>query len=602
MPPAARDRLANRRRVVCSRILAEEAGEEPIGTARARKQREQQRAARRPAAAYQSGVRRRLRGRWFNLVPVHQYQLSAVLTSIYLIVAGLTALGYLAAVWTPLAMRPLIGRPFRIDMPGGIADWAGAQMLVLAAGCSFLVYQLRRYRGDDYHGRYRMWRPIIGLLLLLSIDAVTHLREALAVLIDVTWAQQSVMDGSDVVRLMLLLVGIGITMPLFAEMQRCPLAIGLLICATISLGVPTALRLNMIPSTAELVLTWAGAARLAGRACVLSAAICYLRRLFREVQGIDDANAGLLSQFRLPRLVGATTDEATDAKSRSRKQQTIDAESIPVGFWARWFPSRENMEDEAIDRRKSKAKQSTMAKENEFSEGTSDQQDPSDEHDDERVVPNRSAQRPQPTNATATKSNQPVADSSAEQRSNKPTNQQPTAKPAVDPKGESTTHLAPARKSGLGGWLRGKQNDSEEKAEGGAAPSVANPPSTNEPEAPRKGWFARKKAEPVSASSSSAKEEPVESEAAPAEKRGWFSRKKKTSGPGSESDSDSKSASTVKPGAARSPQLSTPQSSAANSTEDDDDDEDYGDVDTSGMSRSEKKRLKKQMRRQGRAA
>jgi hypothetical protein len=654
MPPAARDRLAHRRRVVCSRILSEGAEEEALGTARSKKQREQQRAAIRPAATYQSGVRRRLRGRWFHLVPVKQHQLSAVLTGIYVIVAFLTALGYLAAVWAPLALRPLVGRPLRLDMPGGIADWVGSQMLAIAAGTSFLIYQLRRYRGDDYHGRYRMWRPIIALLVLLSLDSVVHLREAAAALIDATWAQQSVIVGSDIVRLALLIIGMAIALPLFGELSRSPSAIALLAGALLSLATPTALRLGIIPSTPELILTWAGAARLAGRACLLSATICYLRRLYREVQHHDDDVASVFSFFQRSAPV-ANDQHAASSKGRKSKSNAEPAEATEApGLWSRLFGARRNANDDADDLLRAKP----AGKRRQEAEAEAETP-PSDSGTTKTSVNSRSdANSGKPRDAAALSAANPTgpavsggkgttpAASAPSQASNSRTATATATAPAGGSKQtaaetKDTAVTEPqAKKGGLGGWFRGKKEESP--AESAAtkpagktavakADSPMDPKSKELAEAPaeRKGWFSRAKAVPASPSETSpassktaaaksdpakpvaAKAEPPKKDAekkpapavaeAPPEKRSWFGWGAKKDPADKEPDAK-KVSPAESPAANRNPLAGRVAESSPDQDDEDDDDDEIDGVDTSKMSKSEQRRLKKQMRRQGRAA
>ncbi len=412
MSPAARDRLASRRRVVCSRVLADEAEEEQTGGARARKLREQQRAARRPAAVYQAGVKRRLRGRWFHLVPAHSHQISIVFVCLGLLVAGLITAGYLSVVWPPVALRPLVGRPFRLDIPGGIADWVGSQMLALSAGFAILIYQLRRYRGDDYHGRYRMWRPIVVLLLLLSLDAVTHLRAAIAATIDATWGQQAVIAGDDVVRLLLLLAGAAVGLPLIAELHRSFSSIACFFGALGMLALPTALRVHLIDVPPELMATWSGAARLTGRALVLGATICYLRMLFREVRGMDAESEALWMRAGSITKWFRKSAEADEKPIKRNQKRSEDAEeSEPekkTGFFAALFGRGRNGEDNEQDplarRRKSRKAEAAEEDAEDESYDSEDAEEDYEEDDDE----SSSARRPQPA---ITKSSQPVANS-----------------------------------------------------------------------------------------------------------------------------------------------------------------------------------------------
>ena len=63
---------------------------------------------------------------------------------------------------------------------GSLAGWFSSLLLGLSAVAASLVYIIRRYKVDDYGGRYRLWLWAAGLLALASVDAGTNLHLALA--------------------------------------------------------------------------------------------------------------------------------------------------------------------------------------------------------------------------------------------------------------------------------------------------------------------------------------------------------------------------------------------------------------------------------------
>ncbi len=64
---------------------------------------------------------------------------------------------YLSVTWSPLALREDLARPFRLDRPDSFGTYIRAIFLFAAAGTALLVYQLRRYKVDDFKGHYRLW-------------------------------------------------------------------------------------------------------------------------------------------------------------------------------------------------------------------------------------------------------------------------------------------------------------------------------------------------------------------------------------------------------------------------------------------------------------
>ena len=68
-----------------------------------------------------------------------------------------------------------------LDLDGGqtLASCVAAVMLAAATMVASIVFHIRRYRMDDYRGRYRIWYPVIVLLALGAADVVTHAHSSL---------------------------------------------------------------------------------------------------------------------------------------------------------------------------------------------------------------------------------------------------------------------------------------------------------------------------------------------------------------------------------------------------------------------------------------
>ena len=163
--------VGRRRRVLYTSHHADSS----TSTAASRREAAKLREARRPPAAYGSRVHRRLRGRWFSIVPVRRRTLSigsAIIASIVL----LLCLAHYFAVTRPwLAYNPEVARPLRLDRPDSFGHWIMCVLLAGSSGASLLIYQLRRYRNDDYGGQYRLWRLVLVLLMIASIHSLVGL-------------------------------------------------------------------------------------------------------------------------------------------------------------------------------------------------------------------------------------------------------------------------------------------------------------------------------------------------------------------------------------------------------------------------------------------
>ncbi len=69
--------------------------------------------------------------------------------------------------------------PLRLAGTGTLARWLASVTLLLACGAATMIFHLRRFKLDDYQGRYRVWRLAAILLAFASIDAATDLHQLL---------------------------------------------------------------------------------------------------------------------------------------------------------------------------------------------------------------------------------------------------------------------------------------------------------------------------------------------------------------------------------------------------------------------------------------
>ncbi len=126
------------------------------------------------------------------------------------IVLGLEAL----YGWMPvLADQTSDGRvaAFDLDGEGSLAVWFSSTTLLLAGCASVIVYSVRRYRIDDYQGRYRIWIWAAACCLLLSIDETASLHEGFKEMMSAVTGTRLFGDGSIwwVTAYFFLLAGVG---------------------------------------------------------------------------------------------------------------------------------------------------------------------------------------------------------------------------------------------------------------------------------------------------------------------------------------------------------------------------------------------------------
>ena len=104
--------------------------------------------------------------------------------STYLVIflGALAIIGVLEALYSSmpsLASMTTDGRVAALDLDGegSLAVWFSSLTLLLASVTAVLVYTVRRFRRDDYHGRYRVWIWAAAVFLVMGIDETASLHE-----------------------------------------------------------------------------------------------------------------------------------------------------------------------------------------------------------------------------------------------------------------------------------------------------------------------------------------------------------------------------------------------------------------------------------------
>ena len=282
-----------RRRVLYSAQHADQHAPTAASRSEARRLRE----ARRPQEAYGSHVHRRLRGRWFSLVPVRRRSISVVVGAVMSAAILLCAAHYAAVSWTSIAYRPDLARPLRLDRPDSFGHCMMVALLTASTGASLLIYQLRRYRNDDFKGQYRLWRLVMIVMFLASINAMVGMIDWGGAILDTLFGKRVALTGSDWIRLVVSLGGAVLAIRLIAEVRRCRVSLGLMIAACMLLAIPEAAKWNVM--TVDSLRRWilvTSAPLFACTALFLSLGI-YLRMLYREVRQIVDGES-VVERFR----------------------------------------------------------------------------------------------------------------------------------------------------------------------------------------------------------------------------------------------------------------------------------------------------------------
>ena len=324
--PAERRPNDRRRRVVYTSQYAD-----PIDSSAAgRREREKLREARQPTKAYGARVHRRLRGRWFSLVPVKRKTLCLGALVISSCVILLAYAHYAAVTWPSIIYRPEIARPLRVDQPDSFGRWVMCVMLAASSGASLLIYQLRRYRNDDFRGQYRLWRIVIFVMLAASVNSLVSVVDWSGSLLDLAFGQRVAFSGYDWLRIVLGLGGAVLALRMAAEVHRSRWAFAGVVIGFAFLALPEASKWQLFE--VDNIQRWAlvTSAPLLGYTTLFLGLVGYLRFLYREVRGIQDEEtiANKWNNFRagLSRSERESEDRLekepeTSAKPKSKRKR-----------------------------------------------------------------------------------------------------------------------------------------------------------------------------------------------------------------------------------------------------------------------------------------
>ena len=192
--------------------------------------------------------------------------------------------GYVALQLAPHA----ISRYAAIDLAvrGSVATWLTAAFLGVSAVLGALTYQLRRYRVDDYRGRYRMWYWMVPVLMLASVDCVAGIQQTVrTALLDYAGIPEYADACLIWTASMAVILG-AIGLRLAIEMRACRLAVCCLLLALSCFAAVGAAQLNWILPGQGVFQTMASSSLVLGGHIALLMALCLnARHVYRDACG-----------------------------------------------------------------------------------------------------------------------------------------------------------------------------------------------------------------------------------------------------------------------------------------------------------------------------
>jgi len=208
------------------------------------------------------------------------------LASIFgLFLLGLGAIAGLEALhmWMPeMARYGRDGKVATFDLagPATLAVWCSSAWLGLAGMVSLLVYSVRRWRNDDYSGRYRIWVWAAMCCFLLSVDATANLHEGFKDTMIALTGRRLLGDGT-IWWLLPSAFGLGaIGLRVLMDMRRCKLAIMALLMAVLAYTATALVRAEvLLAGRASQALMVAVGSHLLGDLLLVTAMALQARRV-----------------------------------------------------------------------------------------------------------------------------------------------------------------------------------------------------------------------------------------------------------------------------------------------------------------------------------
>jgi hypothetical protein len=169
-----------------------------------------------------------------DLLPRRLPVIGLLMLAVLIGVAGLLA-GHIFLANMKLASGKVITfSTFNLEAPGGLASWFSSTLLLVSAGLSVLIYQVRRHRKDDYQGVYRVWLWAALCWLIMSVDEAAGLHHSFGKMMTLmTGTDFAKLGGSGacwwVIPYFFLLIPIGIR--LLMDMRQCWLSSSFLLAS-----------------------------------------------------------------------------------------------------------------------------------------------------------------------------------------------------------------------------------------------------------------------------------------------------------------------------------------------------------------------------------
>ena len=205
-----------------------------------------------------------------------------------------------------------------------LGRWFTVASMLVATMVATLVLAVRRRRVDDYQGRHRLWRAVIAMGMLLSIDAATNLHTHASASVSHLTGFALLKGGAEWSIAVALLLGGWIGVRVLLDIKESRLALAAYLGAATAYLTGVVAQTGWLPMAAETATLVAHAGLLSGHLLVVTSLVAYSRFLRHDVEG------GVVTRPQLARLVESKPSSPKEktakekvAKPRLHKQEKL---------------------------------------------------------------------------------------------------------------------------------------------------------------------------------------------------------------------------------------------------------------------------------------
>lgn len=197
------------------------------------------------ANAYTSGALVENQPKLIDFVPQRSFAIAGIFV---LLVAAISLINVAHFRVLPFAeSKSIDAASFNLNLDGGLLAWVSSFLLLGTSFFCFQVYQVRKFRADDYSGSYRVWIWLAVGFIVASIDATAQISPIVASLIATNWENGFFSSDKNVWLIIVGLPALTICSRLAIELWRSRVALGSISIAAAAYGFATVLRFDFFP-------------------------------------------------------------------------------------------------------------------------------------------------------------------------------------------------------------------------------------------------------------------------------------------------------------------------------------------------------------------